>query len=468
MSADPAGRRGSGGPAGRAPIAVLATADTKSAEALFLRAELDRHGWPARIVDVGLGAAQRGREIVDVPAEHVASAAGHRLGRLRDQARRDEAMAAMARGAGRVLGAWHRRDALAGVIGLGGNQGTAIAAGAMRDLPFGVPKLIVSTVASGNVRGFVGDSDIAMMFSVGDLLGGPNSVTARVLRLAAGAIAGMADAASDDLATGAATGLPGGTEALAPPNNSERTLVAVTAFGNTHAAVSTAMDKLAAAGIEAVPFHASGASGSAMERLIDSGLFSGVLDLTTHELLAELYPADIYTPVRPGRLTAAGRRGIPQVVAPGGLEYHCFAAADTIPAELRDRPTHHHNPNNTNVRASAEELIAVAEVMAARLAAAAGPVAVMVPRAGWSEVGSPGGILHDPLANAAFVAELRRALPTRVLLRELDRTINDPVFASLAAETLLDFLGVDTMDTEGGDATHDRTPEDRPQARVRT
>lgn len=200
------------------------------------------------------------------------------------------------------------------------------------------------------------------------------------------------------------------------------------------------MERLADAGVQTVPFHASGASGSAMERLVDEGMFAGVLDLTTHELLGELYPADVYAPVRPGRLTAAGRRGVPQVVAPGGLEYHCFAAADTIPAQLRDRPTHHHNRNNTNVRASADELVAVAEEMACRLGSAAGPVAVMIPRRGWSEVGSPGGILHDPAANAAFVDALRRSLPPRVTLRELDCTINDPVFAAAAADTMLDYL----------------------------
>lgn len=403
-------------------VAILATLDTKAAEAAFLDAELRRQGCQTRVVDVGLPADVH-RSGAAVPAEDVAGRAGYDLGELRERSRRDEAMAAMGTGAASILREWCSSGELSGVLGIGGNQGTAITATAMRTLPFRVPKLIVSTVASGNVRGFVGDSDITLMFSVGDLLGGPNAVTTVVLRRAAVAMAGM-------------TAVP-----ELPPTGDEPPLVAVTAFGNTHAAVTSAIERLERSGARAVPFHASGASGSAMERLIDEGMFDGVLDLTTHELLAELYPADVYAPVRPGRLTAAGRRGLPQVVAPGGLDYHCFAAAETIPVELRTRPTHFHNPNNTNVRAVAEELIPVARAMAERLNAATGPVTVAIPLRGWSEIGSPGGVLHDPEANAAFVAELRRTLSPKVMRRELDCTINERSFGTTAAETLLGTLG---------------------------
>lgn len=407
-----------------AAVAIIATLDTKDAEAAFLGAELRSHGYAPRVLDVGLRSAGVSGE-ADVSGEAVAKAAGSDLLTLRDWARRDEAMEAMGVGAARILDRWHARGELAGVLGIGGNQGTAIAAGAMRGLPFGVPKVIVSTVASGNVRGFIGDSDITLMFSIGDLLGGPNPVTAAVLHRAAAAVAGMASA---------------------PPAMEETSsagpLVAVTAFGNTHTGVTAAIERLGDAGVRTVPFHASGASGSAMERLIDEGLFDGVLDLTTHELLAELYPADVYAPVRPGRLTAAGRNGLPQVIAPGGLDYHCFAAADTIPENLRDRAIHHHNPNNTNVRAAPAELQAVAHAMAQRLNAATGPAAVLVPLRGWSEVGSSNGVLHDPAADTAFITRLRDSLSAHVSLRELDNTINDRIFAITAADTLLDFLNV--------------------------
>jgi uncharacterized protein (UPF0261 family) len=400
-------------------VAVLATLDTKAAEAEFLREELAGHGYAARLVDVGL----RHTPGADVDAMVVAHAAGTDLDHLRERVRRDHAVAEMAAGAEVVLQGWLAAGRLLGVIAIGGNQGTATATAAMRNLPYGLPKLVVSTVASGNVRGFVGDSDITMMFSVGDLLGGPNVVTGPILRNAAAALAGMIT-------------VRGRTSAAGAPSTAELP-IAATAFGNTHEGVTAALARLAKVGVDAVAFHASGACGSAMERLIGEGTFRGVLDLTTHELLGEVYPADIYAPIRPGRLTAAGRLGIPQVIAPGGLEYFCFGAAETIPAGLRDRPTHFHNPQNTNVRTSADELAVAAHLLAERLNAATGPTVVLIPTRGWSEVGSPGGVLHDPEANAAFTRVLHAELDPRIELHEIDTTINDPQFATAAAEALL-------------------------------
>jgi uncharacterized protein (UPF0261 family) len=406
-------------------IAVLATLDTKAGEAAYLRGRIEDRGWLATVIDVGLGAAPAG--LADVYAEEIARLGGATVAELRSLNRRDAAMRSMGEGAARLLTQRYEAGQLAGVIGVGGNQGTAIASIAMRALPVGLPKLIVSTVASGNVRGYVGDSDIAMLFSVGDLLGGPNPVTWRVLAKAAAATVGMAEAEEELI-----------SQAL--PKS-----VAITAFGNTHHAVVAAMDRFAKAGRSVVPFHASGACGSAMERLVEEGAMEAVLDLTTHELLGELYPEDIYTPVRPGRLTAAGRFGIPQVVVPGGLEYFCFGAPETIPSRLRERATHYHNPYNTNVRTSGEELRRVGELIAERLNAARGPVVVLIPTQGWSEVGSPGGVLHDPEANADFVMTMRERLDPRVRLHEVDLTINDPAFAELAADTILELLGGDSL-----------------------
>lgn len=399
-------------------IAVIATLDTKADEAAFLAHELASRGCTPRIVDVGVRGDATQDQIAAVTASTVAAAAHEQVADLGQRVRRDHAMSAMATGAGAILGSWHHQGQLHGVLGVGGNQGTAVAAGAMRTLPFGLPKYLVSTVASGNVRGFVGDSDIVSAFSVGDLLGGPNAVTGTVLRQAAAAISAMAS-------TGPYT------------PKKQRPLVAVTAFGNTHDAVTAVIDALRDAGVDTVPFHASGASGSAMEKFIRQGLFAGVLDLTTHELLAELYPEDIYCPVRTGRLTAAGEHAIPQVVLPGGLEYYCFAAAETIPDAMRDRTIHHHNPNNTNVRASAGELRHVAHEMARRLSAAAGPVTVIIPEKGWSHIGSPGGALHDPETNTEFVTELRAHLSEKVAVAHLPLTINDAQLACKAAEELV-------------------------------
>jgi uncharacterized protein (UPF0261 family) len=417
-------------------IAILATLDTKAGEAAELRRLVEARGWRARVVDVGLSRVEGGPPAVS--AEEVAAAGGAALAGLRSAGDRAGAMDAMGRGAARLLVSWHDAGELGGVIGVGGNQGTAIAAIAMRTLPIGPAKLIVSTVASGNVKPFVGDSDIAMLFSVGDLLGGPNPVTSRVLEKAAGAIVGMAEA-----------------DAAVERTPSERS-VSITAFGNTHRAAVAALERLRAAGRLVVPFHASGSCGSAMERLIDEGSIEAVLDLTTHELLGELYPEDIYAPVRPGRMTAAGRAAIPQVVVPGGLDYFCFGPPASIPAYLRDRPTHNHNPYNTNVRTSRDELERVGAVMAERLNAARGPVAVLVPSLGWSEVGSPGGVLHDPSANAGFVSALRAALRPEIHMQEIDTVINDQAFAHLAVDTLLGLLERDERPAADATETADR------------
>lgn len=396
-------------------VAVLATLDTKEEEAAYVRGRLLGVGAGVRVLDIGTRRVDR--DWVELAADEVAARGGRTLEDLRAGGR-DTAMATMAVGASLVLGTWAERGRLQGVIALGGNQGTSIAAGAMRGLPYGIPKIIVSTVASGNVRDYVQDCDITMMFSVGDLLGGPNEVTEPVLRGAVGALVGMMSVAG-------------------PPLRPDDEPVAVTAFGNTHAGVLAAIDRLAEHGRRAIVFHASGACGSAMERLIGDGLFGGVLDLTTHELLGELYPADVYAPVRPGRLTAAGRAGVAQVVVPGGLHYHCFGGPASIPSALRDRPVHHHNPQNTNVRASAEELEHVAEVMAERLNAAHGPVTVLVPARGWSEVGAPGGVLHDPEGDHRFVQRLTRCLEGHVPCRVVDSSINDAAFATEAVDTLV-------------------------------
>jgi uncharacterized protein (UPF0261 family) len=410
-------------------LVVLATMDTKEAEARYLAGRLAAADAAVRVVDIGLRPGKHAW--VDVDAEAVATAAGRTTAELRERARRDQAMDTMALGAATVLGRWHAEGRLRGVVAIGGNQGTSIAATAMRGLAYGIPKIIVSTVASGNVRGYVGDADITMMFSVGDLLGGPNIVTEPVLRAAVGALVGMAAVAVPSP--------PGGRSRSARATRP----VAVTAFGNTHQAVTTAMAGLEGHGREAVVFHASGACGSAMERLIDEGEFSAVLDLTTHELLGELYPDDIYAPVRPGRLTAAGRAGIPQVVVPGGLHYHCFGSPGTIPPRMHGRAVHHHNPQNTNVRADAAELEHVAAVMAERLDGAVGPAAVLVPARGWSEVGSPGGVLHDPQGDARFVEVLTARLSSAVPVEVLDMTINDTAFAQAAVDRLLDLCSDD-------------------------
>lgn len=400
-------------------IALLSTLDTKGHEIAFLETCLQEMGRSVIVVDVGLFEPQG--IAADISRHQTATAGGADVAALL-QRPRDDVMATMGRGAGEVLRRLHLEGRLDGALGLGGNQGTAIVCTGMRRLPLGLPKLVVSTVASGNMRPYIGASDIAMLFSVADLLGGPNPVVESVLRNAAAAMAGMTT---------------GGTPSAASPGGP---VVAITSLGNTHPAVTRAMGLLRAAGFTVAAFHASGACGSAMERLIREGRVEGVLELTPHELTEEVLEAGWYQPVEAGRLTAAAERGIPQVVAPGGLEYLCYGPRTSIPAHLRRRRTYFHNPMNANVRTTRREMAAVGRALGERLNAAKGPVAVAIPLRGWSIYGAPGGPLHDAAADATFVRTVTRALRRDIPVHRLDLHINDPEFAQHCCGLLLDFL----------------------------
>jgi uncharacterized protein (UPF0261 family) len=401
-------------------IGLLSTLDTKGREIAFLKACLAERGRASLVVDVGLFEPQG--ITPDVTREEVAAAGGAALRELLERPRAD-IMATMARGAGAVLQQLHAAGTLDGVLGVGGNQGTSIVCTAMRRLPLGLPKLVVSTVASGNLRPYIGASDIAVLFSVADLLGGPNPVIESVLRNAGGAMAGM-------------------TAAL-PPGCASRPalpLVAITALGNTHQAVTRAMERLRASGCAVAAFHASGACGSAMEQLIAEGRVAAVLDLTPHELTEEVVGLGWYQPVQPGRLTAAGRAGIPQVVAPGGMEYVCFGPPESVPPRFRRQPTYYHNPMCANVRVGRRDMVNVGRVLAERLNAATGPVAVVLPMHGWSVYGAPGGPLHDAEGDAAFVRALTRTLRSTIPVHRLPLHINDPGVADHCCDLLQHML----------------------------
>lgn len=395
-------------------VAILATVDTKGPEADFLRGYFRLRGWEAKVVDVGLRPPPEGWPAPDVSREEVARAAGLDASELL-RMRRDRALAATGEGAGRILLRWWQEGHLAGAVGIGGNQGTAAACIALRTLPLSVPKVVVSTVASGNLRPYLEASDIAVMFSVADFVGGPNRITRTVLARAAGMVLGAVEADA--------------------PSTDDRPAVALTALGNTHGAVSALVDWLREEHYEPVTFHASGAGGTAMERLAEQGAFHAVLDLTTHELVGEVFPEDIYAPVRPGRVRAVGRLGLPQVVAPGGLDYFIFGAPDTVPEKYRDRPTHYHNPYNTNVQARPEEVEQVAAELVDRLNEAAGPTALVVPLRGWSYIGQEGGSLWDPRIPEVLRAVARRRLRPSVRYVEVDAPINHPEFVRAVQQT---------------------------------
>ena len=402
----------------RMSIPVIVTINTKEAEARFLSAHIAAQGFDSPIVDVST--RDLGQGDAEYPWRDVAARAGVSVAQLAAM-RRDDMMRTMGEGAGKILLDLYAAGRLGGCISVGGNQGTAIAAIAMRALPIGIPKVIVSTVASGQVRPYVEYRDIMMMFSVADFVNNTNVVNKTIMANGAGAVMGMAR-----------FGIP--------MQKSDRPVIATTAFGNTDAAVSRARTILEEEGYEVVGFHASGAGGAALEYLLEQGFIQGVLDLTIHELLAEAIDCgDIYTPLRP-RLVEAGRRGIPQVVAPGALEYFCFGPAETIPAHMRDRLIHYHNPYNTNVRASRDEVEKTARMVAEKLNASIGPVVVLLPKLGFSENGRKGGSLYQPETDEVLMRTLRQALKPAIEVVELDANINDPACSQMAAEKMLELL----------------------------
>jgi uncharacterized protein (UPF0261 family) len=402
-------------------IAILATLDTKGAEVASIRELLGTLGYTATIIDIGPMGPPAVR--ADLSNEEVARQSGWKLADLIQTGQRDRIMEQMGKGAGKLLSRLFFEGRIDGVIGLGGNQGTAISSMAMRGLPFGFPKYLVSTVASGNIRPYIGDRDIGVVFSVGDFLGGANPVTAAILANAVAAVVGMAEH---------------GKRIVIKPG--ER-VVAVTALGNTEPAVSRAVKILRDRGFQVVAFHASGAGGSAMEDLIGEGLIQGVLDLTPHELAEEVVGAGAYQPVNPGRLMAAGAKGIPQVVSTGGLEYLCFGPRESIPVRLRKRRIYMHNPYNANVKLSRPEMAEVGKVMAERLNAATGSTAVLVPLRGWSIYGAPGGPLYDGQGNRILLQTLQENLREDIEVRPIDAHINDAPFVDACVNQLITYMG---------------------------
>ena len=395
-------------------IAILGTLDTKGSEVVFMKQLVEDRGYSATVIDL---APLEHAPIPGLPSEEVL-----RWKAPGPSSEKEKIMEAMGAWATERLLSLYREGKIDGVIGLGGNQGSAVASMAMRVLPFGFPKYLVSTVASGNIRPYVGCKDIGVIFSVGDFLGGPNAVTRSILCNAVSAVIGMVEH---------------GEKVTVDP--AKRT-IAITALGNTEPAVRKAVRFFQEKGFQAIPFHASGAGGSAMEELIEEGIVDGVLDLTPHELTEEVVGAGAYLPVKPGRLKAAGTKAIPQVISTGGMEYLCFGPRESIPIKLRNRKIYMHNPYNANVKVSRREMAVVAETMAERLNGARGPVAILIPLRGWSIYGAKGGPLHDEAGYRIFLKTLRHHLRGGIVMEEVDAHINDPVFVDRCVKQLVGFM----------------------------
>jgi uncharacterized protein (UPF0261 family) len=399
-----------------ASVFLFATLDTKGREADYIRSLLTSWGIAVTLVDVGAVGAPAA--VADVTRARIFALAGTTLAAVQERRDRGEAVTAAAAGAARLAREAYARGDVSGVIGLGGSAGTTIGTAAMRALPIGVPKVMVSTLASGTVRQFVGDKDIFMLNPVVDILG-INRVSREVLSEAARAIAGLV------------------TYPRPAPQSDDKPLVAATMFGVTTACVERARDTLERAGCEVLVFHATGNGGQAMESLIAEGLIAGVLDVTTTELADEQVGG--FLSAGPDRLTAAGKAGVPQVVSTGALDMVNFYAPDSVPPKFKDRLFYRHNAVVTLMRTTPEENAAIGAEVARKLAAATGPVAVLLPSRGVSAIDRNGQPFDDPVARKALHDAIREGLKGAAVT-ELDLHINDPEFADAAAQKLLELM----------------------------
>lgn len=395
-------------------ILLLGTLDTKGAEYAFVRARIHARGHRTVLAD--LGVLGEPHTAADVPAEVIAAAGGSDLASLRARGDRGAAVDVMQRGACTLVPAWYAAGRFDGVLGLGGGGGTTMVSAAMRTLPVGVPKVMVSTMASGNTAPYVDVKDLTLMFSVVDIAG-LNPLSRRILANAAGAICGMVEATLPEVAA----------------DGPVRPLLAATMFGVTTPCVTAVRGALEATGHDVTVFHATGSGGRAMEGLIDDGYFAGVLDVTTTEWADEVVGGVLSA--GPTRLSAAGRRRVPQVVSTGALDMVNFGAIDTVPAAFRDRQLYRHNATVTLMRTTAQECEAIGLRIAERLNEALGPTALVLPLRGLSALDAPGQPFHDPQADAALFDSLRDCLRDGIPVVEVDAHINDAAFAEALVRT---------------------------------
>lgn len=399
-----------------ATVALLGTFDTKGEENAWLKDRLGEQGVEVLAVDVGSFSAT---SFADISSDAVLAAAGADAAQLRKRRDRGELMDVMGRGAARVVRDLVDEGRVHGLLAVGGSGGSSVAARVMRALPVGVPKLLVSTMVSGDVTPYVGEVDATLMYSVVDVAG-INSVSEAVLGNAAAAIAGMAQACERRR-----TALDG----------NRKKAVGLTMFGVTTPAADEARARLTELGYEVLVFHATGTGGRAMEKLVESGMLAGVCDLTTTELCDDL--AGGVLSAGPDRLQIAGRLGVPQVVSVGALDMVNFGPRDSVPSEHEGRNLFVHNPAVTLMRTTPEEMAELGRRIARKLSAATGPTALFLPLRGVSAIDVDGAPFRDATADAALFAALRDGLAdTEVSVCERDMAINDPGFGAALADTL--------------------------------
>ena len=386
--------------------------DTKGEEHAFVANLIKQRGHQVLVIDTGTLDAPKLKP--DITRFEVAAAAGADLNALVAKKDRGEAVAAMSRGAPVLLARLVADKRIDGVISLGGGGGTAISTAAMRALPIGFPKVMVSTLASGNTAPYVGVKDIVMFPSVVDVAG-INRISRQILTRAAGAICGMVESV--------------------PSPGEDKPIIVASMFGNTTDCVQAAKKILEAAGYEVLVFHATGTGGRAMESLIESGMVAGVLDITTTEWADEWVGGILGA--GPTRCEAAARHGVPAIVTPGCLDMVNFGGPETVPSKFADRTFYQHNPQVTLMRTSPEECAELGRILAEKINLSIAPVTVLLPLKAISVISAPGQKFHDPIADRILFTALKAFLRKDIEVVELDCAINAPEFARACAEKLL-------------------------------
>jgi uncharacterized protein (UPF0261 family) len=397
-------------------VVIAGALDTKGDEFALVKRLVEQAGLHTLVVDFGV--MGQPAFAPDVTRQEVAAAANGDLAYLASGQHKDEAMRTMANGLAAVVRNLYDQGKLDGILGMGGSGGTSIATTAMRTLPVGVPKVMVSTLGGGDVSAFAGAKDITFMPSVVDVAG-INRISRAIYANAAGAIAGM-------------------VQTKAPPGDAEKPLITASMFGNTTQAVDRARTLLEQNGYEVLVFHATGTGGRTMESLITDGYITGSLDMTTTELAD--YVCGGVLSAGPERCLAASRAGIPAVLAPGCVDMCNFGGIETVPEKYKGRNLYQWNPNITLMRTNVEENSQIGQLIAAGANAATAPVAILLPLKGVSMLDSPGNQFWDPEADGACYQAIKQNLRPDIPVQELDYNINDPQFADTVARTLLAML----------------------------
>jgi uncharacterized protein (UPF0261 family) len=397
-------------------VVIVGSLDTKGQEFEFVRDRLRQQGLETLVIDFGVMGEPA--FVPDIPREEVSTAGQGDLARYSGGDHKDEAMRAMARGLGVVVRRLYDEGRLDGIIGMGGSGGTSIATTAMRLLPVGVPKLMVSTMGGGDVSAYAGTKDITFMPSVVDVAGF-NRISRRIYANAAGAIGGMVLAEQ--------------------PAVEDKPLITASMFGNTTKAVDHARELMEAKGYEVLIFHCTGTGGRTMEDLIADGYISASFDLTTTELADEVCGGVLSA--GPERCLAASRAGIPAILVPGCVDMANFGGIETVPEKFRGRNLYEWNPNVTLMRTNVDENRRMGEMLAAAANAATAPVTFLIPLGGVSMLDSEGQMFWDPEADKACFDAIKNNVKPGVRVIELPENINDPAFAERAVSTLLGMLG---------------------------